>query len=58
MLTKFFSRQPEVIELHLQLTPAMLELQTALLDLISYVVKEIKRLNPVVSVSMMNRFWK
>lgn len=40
--------KPEVVELHLQLTSTMLELQTALLDLISYVVKEIKRINPVL----------
>ena len=35
-----------MIELHLELTPTMLELQTALLDLIGYVVREIKRINP------------
>ena len=47
-LTLICALQPEVIELHLQLTPPMLELQTALLDLIGYVVKEVKRINPVV----------
>ena len=40
------SCQPEVIELHLQLTPAMQDIQTAVLDLISFTLKELKRLNP------------
>ncbi|CAI6366875.1 unnamed protein product [Macrosiphum euphorbiae] len=37
---------PEVIELHVELTPAMREIQTSLLDLINYSIKELKRLNP------------
>lgn len=37
---------PEVIELHVELTPAMMEIQTSLLDLINYSIKELKRLNP------------
>ncbi|KAL4098991.1 hypothetical protein QTP88_023494 [Uroleucon formosanum] len=37
---------PEVIELHVELTPAMKEIQTSLLDLINYSIKELKRLNP------------
>ncbi|XP_060837533.1 DNA repair endonuclease XPF isoform X2 [Rhopalosiphum padi] len=37
---------PEVIELHVELTPAMIEIQTSLLDLINYSIKELKRLNP------------
>ncbi|KAL5241016.1 hypothetical protein ACI65C_008426 [Semiaphis heraclei] len=36
----------EVIELHVELTPAMMEIQTSLLDLINYSIKELKRLNP------------
>ena len=40
------SCQPEVIEVQLQLTPAMQETQTAVLDLISFTLKELKRLNP------------
>ncbi|XP_013404181.1 DNA repair endonuclease XPF-like [Lingula anatina] len=36
----------EVVELHLQLTPAMLACQTALLDLINACIKELKRYNP------------
>ena len=40
------SCQPEVIEVHLQLTPAMQDIQTAVLDLISFTLKELKRLNP------------
>lgn len=37
---------PEVVELHVELTPAMIEIQTSLLDLINYSIKELKRLNP------------
>lgn len=37
---------PQVIELHVELTPAMIEIQTSLLDLINYSIKELKRLNP------------
>ena len=49
----FFNRvfifQPEVIELHLHLTPSMLAIQTAALDLIDSCLKELKRANPTVS---------
>jgi len=38
--------QPEVVELHLQLTTKMKEIQTAVLEIISFTVKEVKRLNP------------
>jgi len=38
--------QPEVVELHLQMSQKMKEIQTALLELISFTVKEVKRLNP------------
>ena len=37
---------PEVVEVQLELTPHMQELQTAVLDLVSFTVKEVKRLNP------------
>ena len=40
------SCQPEVVEVQLQLTPAMQDTQTAVLDLISFTLKELKRLNP------------
>ena len=41
--------KPEVIELHLHLTPSMLAIQTAVLDLIDACLKELKRANPTVS---------
>uniref|UniRef100_A0A0K2T0T9 DNA repair endonuclease XPF n=2 Tax=Lepeophtheirus salmonis TaxID=72036 RepID=A0A0K2T0T9_LEPSM len=37
---------PEVIELHLHMTTEMLTLQTAILDLMDFTLKEIKRINP------------
>lgn len=39
---------PEVIELHLHLTPSMLAIQTAVLDLIDTCLKELKRANPTL----------
>ena len=42
------SVQPQVIEVHLQLTPKMQDVQTAVLDLISFSLKELKRLNPTL----------
>ncbi|XP_019886917.2 DNA repair endonuclease XPF [Ooceraea biroi] len=36
---------PEVIELHVKITPKMENIQTALLDIMNYIVKELKRLN-------------
>jgi hypothetical protein len=41
--------QPEVIELHLQMTTAMMACQTAILDLINQCIKELIRCNPSVS---------
>ncbi|XP_053982136.1 DNA repair endonuclease XPF [Hylaeus volcanicus] len=38
-------RKAEVIELHVKITPKMLHIQTALLDVMNYVVKELKKLN-------------
>ncbi|XP_011692831.1 PREDICTED: DNA repair endonuclease XPF [Wasmannia auropunctata] len=38
-------REPEVIELHVQITPKMQSIQTTLLDVMNYIVKELKRLN-------------
>ncbi|XP_066015093.1 DNA repair endonuclease XPF-like isoform X3 [Pocillopora verrucosa] len=40
--------KPEVIELHLHLTPSMLAIQTAALDLINTCLKELKRANPTL----------
>ncbi|XP_043264616.1 DNA repair endonuclease XPF [Colletes gigas] len=37
--------KPEVIELHVKITQKMLNIQTCLLDVMNYVVKELKRLN-------------
>ncbi|KYM98817.1 DNA repair endonuclease XPF, partial [Cyphomyrmex costatus] len=37
--------EPDVIELHVQITPKMQNIQTTLLDVMNYVVKELKRLN-------------
>nr|CAD7434989.1 unnamed protein product [Timema monikensis] len=37
---------PSVVELHLEMTPAMLQIQTALLDLMNFTVKEMRRVNP------------
>ncbi|ELT90017.1 hypothetical protein CAPTEDRAFT_178005 [Capitella teleta] len=43
----------DVIELHLQMTPAMLACQTALLDLIDACIKELKRRNPSLDTEEM-----
>ena len=37
---------PDVTELHLNMTPAMKTIQTAVLDLIGFTLQELKRLNP------------
>ncbi|XP_020281902.1 DNA repair endonuclease XPF [Pseudomyrmex gracilis] len=37
--------KPDVIELHVKITPKMENIQTALLDIMNYVVKELKRIN-------------
>lgn len=37
-----------VVELHVPLTPLMSAIQTAVLDIVHFCVKEIKRLNPTV----------
>ena len=41
--------QPQVLELHVPLTPAMQDIQSAVLELMNFTVKEIKRINPSVS---------
>ncbi|KAI4498440.1 hypothetical protein M0802_006375 [Mischocyttarus mexicanus] len=38
-------RKPEVLEFHVRITVKMLHIQTALLDAMNYVVKELKRIN-------------
>ncbi|KAL0106731.1 hypothetical protein PUN28_015343 [Cardiocondyla obscurior] len=37
--------EPDVIELHVQITPKMQSIQTTLLDVMNYIVKELKRIN-------------
>jgi len=44
--TVLSANQPEVIEIHLEMTPQMQDVQTAVLELITFTLKEIKRLNP------------
>jgi hypothetical protein len=43
-----------VIELHVPFTPLMSAIQTAVLDIVHFCVKEIKRLNPSVSINFTN----
>ena len=40
------ANQPEVVEIHLEMTPQMQEVQTAVLDLITFTLSEVRRLNP------------
>ncbi|CAB3986645.1 DNA repair endonuclease XPF, partial, partial [Paramuricea clavata] len=45
-MSAFLERHtPELVELHLQLTPSMLVIQTSILDLIATCLRDIKRLN-------------
>ncbi|XP_076647013.1 DNA repair endonuclease XPF mei-9 isoform X1 [Halictus rubicundus] len=46
--------KPEVIELHAKITPKMQTIQTCLLDLMNYVVKELKRLNKYLELDELN----
>ncbi|XP_064626071.1 DNA repair endonuclease XPF-like [Lineus longissimus] len=48
-IVAFFDRhKPEVIELHLQMTTAMIACQTAILDLINQCIKELVKCNPTI----------
>ena len=40
------ANQPEVVEIHLEMTLQMQEVQTAVLDLITFTLSEVRRLNP------------
>eukprot|EP00095_Tigriopus_kingsejongensis_P010571 snap_masked-scaffold1137_size60140-processed-gene-0.6 protein:Tk10571 transcript:snap_masked-scaffold1137_size60140-processed-gene-0.6-mRNA-1 annotation:"dna repair endonuclease xpf" len=40
--------QPDVVELHMGLTPAMMTIQTAVLDLVNFTLQELRRLNPTL----------
>ena len=44
----FFVPKPDVIEIRLPLTNSQVTIQTAVLDLIQFTVKELKRINPTV----------
>ena len=40
--------KPEVVELHVSLTPAMRAIQSSILDIMSACLKELKRYNPTL----------
>nr|CAG4651688.1 EOG090X03DI [Triops cancriformis] len=45
--------QPQVIEIRVQMTPAMNSIQTAVLDLMNFTVKELRRCNPSLDLEEM-----
>ncbi|XP_067912356.1 DNA repair endonuclease XPF isoform X2 [Heterodontus francisci] len=50
-VSSFLERhKPEVMELHVSLTPAMLAIQTAIMDIMNACLKELKRYNPSLDV--------
>lgn len=46
--------QPDVIELRLPLTPSLTTIQTAVIDLIQFSVKELRRINPTLDLDEMS----
>ncbi|KAM8934621.1 DNA repair endonuclease XPF [Pelodytes ibericus] len=42
--------KPEVVELHISMTPAMLAIQASILDIMNACLKELKRYNPALEV--------
>jgi DNA excision repair protein ERCC-4 len=48
--TSLSTNKPEVVELHLPLTPSMKEIQDSLLELIVYCVRELRRYNPTLDI--------
>ncbi|NXW26925.1 XPF endonuclease, partial [Phaetusa simplex] len=42
--------KPEVVEIHVSMTPAMLAIQTSILDILNACLKELKRYNPALEV--------
>uniref|UniRef100_A0A672TTR1 DNA repair endonuclease XPF n=2 Tax=Strigops habroptila TaxID=2489341 RepID=A0A672TTR1_STRHB len=42
--------KPEVVEIHVSMTPAMLAIQTSILDILNACLRELKRYNPVLEV--------
>ncbi|XP_031784580.1 DNA repair endonuclease XPF isoform X2 [Nasonia vitripennis] len=48
--TSLSKYKPEVIELHVKLTAKMLAIQTALLDVMNYMVQELKKINKYIDL--------
>ena len=48
-MSKFFELKPDVVELRQQMTPNMMAIQMAVLDIMKACVSELKRSNPSVS---------
>jgi len=46
--------QPDVIEIRLPLTPSQVTIQTAVLDLVQFAVRELKRINPSLDLEEMS----
>ncbi|CAK9810363.1 DNA repair endonuclease XPF [Anthophora quadrimaculata] len=46
--------KPDVIELHVKITPKMLNIQTSLLDIMNFIIKELKRLNKYLDLDELN----
>uniref|UniRef100_A0A8C0JB99 ERCC excision repair 4, endonuclease catalytic subunit n=1 Tax=Chelonoidis abingdonii TaxID=106734 RepID=A0A8C0JB99_CHEAB len=42
--------KPEVVEIHVSMTPAMLTIQTSILDILNVCLRELKRFNPALEV--------
>ncbi|XP_053936267.1 DNA repair endonuclease XPF [Cuculus canorus] len=50
-VTSFLEKhKPEVVEIHVSMTPAMLAIQTSILDILNACLRELKRYNPVLEV--------
>uniref|UniRef100_A0A4W3HSV6 DNA repair endonuclease XPF n=1 Tax=Callorhinchus milii TaxID=7868 RepID=A0A4W3HSV6_CALMI len=50
-VSSFLERhKPEVIELHVSLTPAMLAIQTSMMDIMNACLRELKRYNPSLEI--------
>lgn len=42
--------KPEVVEIHVSMTPSMLAIQTSILDILNACLRELKRYNPALEV--------
>ncbi|NXY48611.1 XPF endonuclease, partial [Ceuthmochares aereus] len=50
-VTSFLEKhKPEVVEIHVSMTPAMLAIQTSILDILNACLRELKRYNPALEV--------